>query len=127
MEMTIRMPDRYNVMSEEEMTYTNGGADLATLYLARDVVSWVVTGVMIINWADMLGGARKWYASNKTGNLATNIEKGVEAWTDYTTSSLWNGIRSIAATMTSLAGTIIVGGVGIPYGLIGTAAAFLTV
>lgn len=127
MEMTVRMPANYNLMTEDEMTYTTGGADLTSVYLARDIASWVLTGVMIINWVDMLGGARNWYAANKTNDIGTNIEKGVEAWVDYTSSSLWNGVRSIAATLTSVAGMVFVGGVGIPYGLIGTAAAFLTV
>lgn len=127
MEMTVRMPANYNLMTEDEMTYTCGGADLTTVYLARDIASWVVTGVMIVNWVDMLGGARNWYAANKTSDIGTNIEKGIETWVDYTSSSLWNGIRSIAATLTSVAGMVFVGGVGIPYGLIGTAAAFLTV
>lgn len=127
MEMTVRMPANYNLMTEDEMTYTTGGADLTSVYLARDIASWVLTGVMVINWVDMLGGARNWYAANKTNDIGTNIEKGVEAWVDYTSSSLWNGVRSIAATLTSVAGMVFVGGVGIPYGLIGTAAAFLTV
>lgn len=126
MEMTVRMPANYNLMTENEMTYTTGGADIATVYLARDVVGWVLTGVMVVNWLDMLGGARNWYAANKTSDIGTNIEKGAEAWINYTSSSLWNGIRSICATLTAVAGTVFIGGVGIPYGLIGTAAAFLT-
>ena len=85
-----------------------------------------MTGVMIVNWLDMLGGARNWYAANKTNDIGTNIEKGVKTWVNYTSSSLWNSIRSIAATITAVGGTVLIGGVGIPYGLIGTAAAFLT-
>ncbi len=126
MEMTVRMPANYNLMTEDEMTYTTGGADIANVYLVRDVVGAVLTGVMIVNWLDMLGGARNWYAANKTNDIGTNIEKGVKTWVNYTSSSLWNSIRSIAATITAVGGTVLIGGVGIPYGLIGTAAAFLT-
>ncbi|OUN72417.1 hypothetical protein B5G12_09120 [Faecalibacterium sp. An58] len=121
------MPANYNVMSEEEMTYTTGGAiDLGVFYLAGDVASWILTGVMVVNWLDMLGGARSWYAVNKTGNIGTDIENAIQTWVDYTGSSAWNAVRSIAATITAIGGTILVGGVGIPYGLIGTAAAMLT-
>ncbi|WP_144064126.1 hypothetical protein [Faecalibacterium sp. An58] len=127
MEMNVRMPANYNVMSEEEMTYTTGGAiDLGVFYLAGDVASWILTGVMVVNWLDMLGGARSWYAVNKTGNIGTDIENAIQTWVDYTGSSAWNAVRSIAATITAIGGTILVGGVGIPYGLIGTAAAMLT-
>ncbi len=127
MEMNVRMPANYNVMNEEEMTYTTGGAiDLGVFYLAGDVASWILTGVMVVNWLDMLGGARSWYAANKTGNIGTDIENAIQTWVDYTGSSAWNAVRSIAATITAVGGTILVGGVGIPYGLIGTAAAMLT-
>ena len=112
MEMTVRMPANYNLMTEDEMTYTEGGSVWGGVYVASNVVSWVLTGVMVVNWLDLLGGARRWYAANKTN--------------DYTSSSAWNAVRSIAATVTAIGGTILIGGVSIPYGLIGTAAALLT-
>ncbi len=129
MEMTVRMPANYNIMTEDEMTYTNGGAIsdwYTSLSIAGDVVGWVLTGAMVINWLDMLSGARTWYAVNKTDSITTNIENGVNAWVNYTTSSAWNAVRSIAATITSIGGSVLIGGISIPYGLIGTAAAFLT-
>ena len=126
MEMTVRMPANYNLMTEDEMTYTEGGSVLGGVYVASNVVSWVLTGVMVVNWLDLLGGARRWYADNKTNDLVTNLENGVNAWVDYTSSSAWNAVRSIAATVTAIGGTILIGGVSIPYGLIGTAAALLT-
>ena len=125
MEMTVRMPANYNLMTEDEMTYTEGGSVLGGVYVASNVVSWVLTGVMVVNWLDLLGGARRWYAANKTNDLVTNLENGVNAWVDYTSSSAWNAVRSIAATVTAIGGTILIGGVSIPYGLIGTAAALL--
>ena len=126
MEMTVRMPANYNLMTEDEMTYTEGGSVWGGVYVASNVVSWVLTGVMVVNWLDLLGGARRWYAANKTNDLVTNLENGVYAWVDYTSSSAWNAVRSIAATVTAIGGTILIGGVSIPYGLIGTAAALLT-
>ena len=129
MEMTVRMPANYNLMTADEMTYTTGGAWTdwyAGLNVAGDVVGAVMTGVMVINWLDMLGGARNWYSVNKTDDIITNVENGVKAWVNYTGSSAWNAVRSIAATITAIGGMVPVGSVFIPYGLIGTAAAFLT-
>ncbi len=130
MEMNVRMPANYNVMNEEEMTYTTGGVDFSNIVVSTmvgtGVAGWIFTGVMVINWLDMLGGARSWYAANKTGNIGTDIENAIQTWVDYTGSSAWNAVRSIAATITAIGGNIFIGGIGIPYGLIGTAAAMLT-
>ena len=130
MEMTVRMPTNYNLMTEDEMTYTTGGVDFGNIAIGTmvgtGVASWILTGVMVVNWLDMLGGARNWVAANKSNDLVTNIENGVKAWVDYTSSSAWNAVRSIAATITAIGGTVLIGGVGIPYGLIGTAAALIT-
>lgn len=130
MEMNVRMPANYNVMNEEEMTYTTGGVDFSNIVVSTmvgtGVAGWIFTGVMVINWLDMLGGARNWVAANKSNDLVTNIENGVKAWVDYTSSSAWNAVRSIAATITAIGGTVLIGGISIPYGLIGTAAALIT-
>lgn len=130
MEMNVRMPANYNVMNEEEMTYTTGGVDFSNIVVSTmvgtGVAGWIFTGVMVINWLDMLGGARNWVAANKTNDLVTNLENGVKAWVDYTSASAWNAVRSIAATITAIGGMVPVGSVFIPYGLIGTAAALLT-
>ena len=130
MEMTVRMPANYNLMTEDEMTYTTGCVDFGNIAIGTmvgtGVASWILTGVMVVNWLDMLGGARNWVAANKSNDLVTNIENGVKAWVDYTSSSAWNAVRSIAATITAIGGTVLIGGVGIPYGLIGTAAALIT-
>ena len=130
MEMTVRMPANYNLMTEDEMTYTTGGVDFGNIAIGTmvgtGVASWILTGVMVVNWLDMLGGARNWVAANKTNDLVTNLENGVKAWVDYTSASAWNAVRSIAATITAVGGTVLIGGIGVPYGLIGTAAALLT-
>ncbi len=69
MEMTVRMPANYNLMTEDEMTYTTGGVDFGNIAIGTmvgtGVASWILTGVMVVNWLDMLGGARNWVAANK--------------------------------------------------------------
>lgn len=129
MEMTMRLPANYNLMTEQEMTYTEGGAfdwGVATT-VAAGVLDVAVRAAVIVNWLDLLSGARNWYAANKTGDLLTDAENSVEAWLDYTTSSVWNCCRSILATMTAVSGVVPIGGVTVPYGPIVTGLAFLTV
>ena len=98
------------------MTYTPGGAPVATY------VAWGLGAAKTIgwywNWLDLLIGARGWYAANKSGDLGPDLEKGVDAWVDYTTSSVVNCIRSICATSTAVFS---------PIGWIGDVLAFATV
>ena len=118
MEMTVRMPANYNLMTEDEMTYTTGGAAVDGVVVATGVVNLVIGGLALYNWIDQLLGARRWYAANKTGNIGTDLEKGVDTWLNYTTSSVLNCVRSVLATAGSL---------GSPIGWIATAVAFATV
>ena len=127
MEMTVRMPANYNLMTEDEMTYTNGGAAVDGVVVATGVVNLIIGGLALYNWIDQLLGARRWYAANKTGNIdaanktgniGTDLEKGVDTWLNYTTSSVLNCVRSVLATAGSL---------GSPIGWIATAVAFATV
>ena len=66
MEYTMKMPTYYNVMSEEEMTYTEGGATL---------------GEAIMNWIPPIG----WYMGimavrdYRRANPKTWLESGLDA------------------------------------------------
>ena len=119
MEMTVRMPASYNLMTEEEMTYTSGGN---TAYDVGYAIGTVASVALVVgwcwNWLDLLMGARRWYAANKSGNLGTDLEKGVDAWADYTASSVVKCIRSVCATSTAILS---------PIGWIGNILAFATV
>ena len=119
MEMTVRMPANYNYMTEEEMTYTTGGDAVSSA--VNTVTGVAILGLWVagtVHWIDMLLGARRWYAANQTGDLGTDLENAVNAWMDFTTSSVVNCVRSICGTLGSMT---------FPIGWIGTAVAFLTV
>ena len=118
MEMTVRMPANYNLMTEDEMTYTTGGTAADVAVIVSSGVSLVVGGLALFNWIDQLMGARRWYAANKTGNIGTDLEKCVDTWLNYTTSSVVNCIRSVFATAASI---------GSPIGWVATALALGTV
>ena len=112
MEMTVRMPANYNLMTEDEMTYTTGGADAGSAAaIITGGISLAIWGLGLYNWIDQLLGARRWYAANKTGNLGTDLEKGID-------TCVLNCVRSVLATASSL---------GSPIGWVATALAFGTV
>ena len=102
MEMTVRMPANYTVMSQDEMTYTEGGAAVNVGLALYSAASIAVSIGLLVNWAQMLGGARNWYAANKTDNIATDLDNGFNAWVDYTTSSALNCVRSVLGTVASV-------------------------
>ena len=56
MEMTVRMPANYNLMTEDEMTYTNGGAAADGVVIATGVVNLIIGGLTLYNWIDQLQG-----------------------------------------------------------------------
>ena len=99
MEMTIRMPDRYNAMSQEEMTYTNGGAAADVVAIASAVVSTaaMVYGIYSTIWG--ITGARNWVAANKGGELIPTVEKAVNEGVAYATSSVGTMIQICVALM----------------------------
>ena len=99
MEMTIRMPDRYNVMSEEEMTYTNGGAAADVITVASAAVSIVASVYAVYSTIWGITGARNWVAANKGGDLMTTAEKAIDQGVTFATSSVGNLIRSCVALM----------------------------
>ena len=116
MEMTVRMPANYNVMNEEEMTYTSGGAPVATY------VAWGLGAAFTIgwywNWRDLLMGARGWDAAHQGGGMGPDLEEGGGGRGGSPTSSVVNCIRSICATSTAVFS---------PIGWIGDVLAFATV
>ncbi len=84
MEATMRMPACYNVLSCEEMTYTEGGAN-ATLTEA------------ILNWIPFVG----WYKgvmairSYRNANPKTWLETGLDAIVDDMNKSAENTLRDL--------------------------------
>jgi len=82
MEATMKMPTYYNVMSAEEMTYTEGGATL---------------GEAIMNWIPPVG----WYMGimairdYRKANPRTWMESGLDALARDMNSSPENMIRDL--------------------------------
>ena len=98
MEKKLMMPANYNVMTEEEMTYTEGGsAAFDTFKVAATVVGSVVLGASYI-WG--ISTARNWLSnkSNREGNILTILGRAMDDIGEDMTKSPSNFLRDGVST-----------------------------
>lgn len=84
----MMMPAYYNVLSTEEMTYTEGGADAS---MAEALLCWVIGPY---GWIKGLSAVRNYRKANPNDWM----EKGIDALTTDMEKSVPNAIRDIACT-----------------------------
>lgn len=101
MEKKFMMPASYNVMNEEEMTYTYGG-DAIDAYIASYSVG--VTIGAVISIANLVWGineSRNWIQANKKEgqNLTDLAGKGIDDVLTYMGQSVGNAIVGIYTTL----------------------------
>ena len=94
MEKKLMMPANYNVMNEEEMTYTCGGADSSAPFW----IGWSIGAVVSV--ANLIWGldqTRTWIKNNKKSgeNVVDLAAKGVDAAADYMGKSIGNAIVGV--------------------------------
>ena len=91
MEKKLMLPANYNVMNEEEMTYTSGGDG----FTAPFAVGWTIGAVISV--ANLIWGldqTRTWIKNNKKNgeNITDLAAKGINAAADYMGKSIGNAI-----------------------------------
>ena len=86
MENMIRMPAYYNVMTEEEMTYTEGGADAS---MAEALLCWFIGPY---GWVKGLSAVR----SYRKAHPSTWLETGMDDLSKDMEKSVPNAIRDVA-------------------------------
>ena len=101
MEKKIMMPANYNVMSEEEMTYTQGGDATSILYMASSVCSLVLSVAYVYNYAKGMKATRDYIKAHKGEDTSTLVDGGLEAYSNYVQSSPVNAVKGIAAGLAS--------------------------
>lgn len=84
MEATMKMPTCYNVMSAEEMTYTEGGATWGEAIMNWTPVGWYM-GIMAIR-------------DYRKANPRTWLESGLDALVRDMDSSTQNLVRDVGRT-----------------------------
>ena len=89
MEKKLMLPANYNVMNEEEMTYTSGGDG----FTAPFAVGWTIGAVISV--ANLIWGldqTRTWIKNNKKNgeNITDLAAKGINAAADYMGKAIGN-------------------------------------
>ena len=97
MKQNLTMPAEYAVLSEEEMTYTEGGSAKSVFQTAASVVGTVVLGASYI-WG--IGTARSWLQdkNNRKGNVFTILGRAVDDIGEDMTKSPSNFLRDTVST-----------------------------
>lgn len=91
MEKKLMLPANYNVMNEEEMTYTYGGEGAPSAF---GIVGAVISVANLI-WG--LDQTRTWIKNNKKNgeNITDLAAKGINAAADYMGKSIGNAIVGV--------------------------------
>ena len=100
MNKNMNLPVEYAVLSEEEMTYTQGGSDIGGFVTtAATVVGAVVLGASYI-WG--ISASKDWLnkKSNREGNLFTVLGRAADAVGEDMSKSAANFVRdAVSSTM----------------------------
>ncbi|MGN0707614.1 MAG: hypothetical protein ACI4JC_06395 [Faecalibacterium sp.] len=99
MEKKIQLPAAYAALSEDEMTYTQGGGSMDILSTASTVIGAAVLGVCYF-WG--VSQARAWLRdkNNLEGNVLTIMGRAMDDLGADMKVSLPNALRDGAATAT---------------------------
>lgn len=93
MEKKLMMPANYNVLSQDEMTYTEGGADAVDAI--SGAVSLAIAGLSIYNYIWGLSQGRQWMKAHKNQSASDTIDNAMNDFHNYVQSSLFNAVRGI--------------------------------
>ena len=83
MEKKMMMPACYNVMTEEEMTYTNGGAAPDLGGVVRATVGIVATALSIYNEVKVAPTIKSFVDQNKNNSFVGFVNSAVRDFTTY--------------------------------------------
>ena len=97
MKNELKMPAHCAVVSEDEMTYVEGGGYLDALSTAATVVGAVVLGASYV-WG--IGTARSWLnqKANRKGNVFTVIGRALDDIGEDMSQSPSNFLRDVVST-----------------------------
>ena len=90
MENKIKMPAAYNVMNEEEMTYTCGGDAYDDSY----AIGWLIGSTISFgNYVWGVAKTRQWIKENKEGRtIGELLSKGMDDMSDYMSKSVGSAL-----------------------------------
>lgn len=106
MEKKMMMPANYNVMTEEEMTYTEGGSGFELVTGAAGLISSVAgiaVGCMYLyNYYKGMVAARNYVAAHKGEDTSKLIDGGLNTYVNYMQTDVVSAIKGVAAGIASI-------------------------
>lgn len=105
MEKKMMMPANYNVMTEEEMTYTEGGYAEGLGPVVGLVVfgaELAVGGLYLYNYYKGMVAARKYVAAHKGEETGKMLEGGINTYVDYMQKDITSAVKGIFAGIASV-------------------------
>ena len=105
MEKKMMMPANYNVMTEEEMTYTNGGAGEAAagiISLVALTAEVALGGLYLYNYYKGMVAARKYVAAHKGEETGKMLEGGIDTYVNYMQKDITSAVKGIFAGIASV-------------------------
>ena len=99
MENKMMMPANYNVMSEEEMTYTQGGSIVSTVVWASST-AFSIWG--LYNYYKGMVATRKYVAAHKGQDAGALIEGGMNTYVNYMQKDLLSAFKGVCAGAASV-------------------------
>ena len=105
MEKKMMMPANYNVMTEEEMTYTEGGAGEVLLGVANavaGVAGIAVAGLYLYNYYKGMVAARNYVSAHKGEETGKTLEGGINTYVNYMQKDITSAVKGIFAGIASV-------------------------
>lgn len=94
MENKMKMPANYNVMNEEEMTYTQGGSAIG----AVSALASTAFGIWnLYNYYKGMVATRNYVAAHKGQDTAALLEGGMNTYVNYLQKDLVSAFKGICA------------------------------
>ena len=101
----MMMPAYYNILSTEEMTYTEGGSsydDAAASFAVSYLIGYGAgLALSLGNMVWGIGKTRNWIKEEKSKGATTSelMSRGVDAAFDYMNKSIWNAVVGVYTTV----------------------------
>lgn len=102
MEKKIMMPANYTAMSEEEMTYTQGGALGDFIWPIVSIANVALSCLYVYNYAKGMVATRDYIKAHKGEDTSTLVDGGMKVYSDYVQSSPINAVKGVAAGLASI-------------------------
>ena len=97
MENKMKMPANYNVMNEEEMTYTQGGSVASVVSAVSALAGTAFSIWSLYNYYKGMVATRNYVAAHKGQDTAALLEGGLNTYVNYLQKDLISAFKGICS------------------------------